>query len=592
VKTLWRKLTQSMSQKLPKARAPFRPALEGLEDRTVPTVTFHGGAVLPHVKIQALFIGVQWKYDPALTAQAQRLSGALGSIVNSSYMDALSNAGYGVGRGSVAPSMIDPSVPLGHYTSGGWFVNDSTLRNTLAGDILGNALQQPDANTLYVCFVEPNVAVERTTGTSTGFVGYHDSFSSRKFSSPVRYVVVTYPGGATRNAGVPFLSALDSMTATASREIADAVTDPDHTGWYNQGPQSTGKDIGDVITNRIMYVNGYAMQRVVNKDDFVMTPAQAASNRAVNFVLQPNGNLVEITPFGSGVVAGGVAVSDQGIDNYGHAMVDIVTTDGNAFELHDIGGPGANVSRTYLAGGGVKSAKAGQGVSYLLFNNGNLYEFDDATGVARYVRGSVTQIDAGTDYQGVNAVDVIATGQLVAAMSARVAGLGGGVTLVPNNAYQYSDDSGAHFIASDVQSISAGRQGFSAYVVPGGVAWWFGLGGGPNGGEGGRLAWGVTRALAGTDPNGAVMYDLLFSNGDLQEERASIGMYTVATKVLDVTKGRLGAVDLVRTPDLVAAMSMNVAGLGGGIVYHPAPQALEHTLSGWRILLDDATTAV
>jgi hypothetical protein len=600
VKTLLRKLTQSMSRKSQKARAPFRPALEGLEDRTVPAVTFHGGAVLSHVKVQALFVGVQWKYDPALTAQAQYLSGALGGIVNSSYMDALTNAGYGVGRGSVAPSMIDPSVPLGHYANGGFFLNDSTIRAALTGDILDDALQRPDANTLYVCFVEPNVAVERASGNSAHFIGYHDSFSTRQLSSLVRYVVVPYPGGTIGhtggNARIPFLSSLDGITTAVSREVADAVTDPDiqlpgyRRGWYD--PKYSGTEVGDIAGVRAMYVNGYAMQRLVNKDDFVMTPAQAAPNRAVNFVLQPNGNLVEVTPFGSGLVSGAVAaVSDQGIDNHGYAMVDIVTADGRAFEIHDTGGPGGNVSRTYLASN-VKSAKAGQGISYVLYTNGNLYEFDDATGVARYLRGSVTQIDAGTDYQGVNAVDVIASGQLVAAMSARVAGLGGGVTFVPNNAYQYSDDTGGHFIASGVQSISAGRQGFSAYVTTGGDAWGFGLGGGPAGGEGGRLASGVTRAVAGTDPNGAVMYDLLFSNGDLQEERAGIAWYTVATKVTDVTKGRLGAVDLVRTPDLVVKMSANVAGLGGGIVYHPAPQALEHTLSGWRFLLEDATTAV
>src|SRR5689334_17386979 len=35
----------------------FVPRLEGLENREVPLVTYHGGAVLPHEKVQALYYG-------------------------------------------------------------------------------------------------------------------------------------------------------------------------------------------------------------------------------------------------------------------------------------------------------------------------------------------------------------------------------------------------------------------------------------------------------------------------------------------------------------------------------------------------------
>jgi hypothetical protein len=581
VKTLLRSLTNALSQKSQKSRPTFRPTLEGLEERTVPTVTFHGGAVLPHVKVQALFLGVQWRNDPALYRQAQSLDGFLHSLVNSSYMDALTSAGYGVGRGSAAPAKFD-RLPSRSFV----------VSTVVTNDIANGTLQFPDNNTLYICFVEPNVSMRWDDGSTSATVGgFHDAFALHisGVATPgrtVRVVTIAYPGGTVGNTEIPFLSTLDSMTATASRDIADAVTDPDGgyktRGWFDD----TGNgEVGDITTNRIAYIKGYAVQRVVNKDDFLMTPAQAGSNRAVNFVLQTNGNLVEVAGGGSTLLSASVAaVSDQGIDNQGRAVVDVVTTDGFAFEIHATGGTGTWV---YL-GSGVKSAKAGQGVSYVLYTSGDLYEFDDATAASRYVRGSVTQIDAGTDPQGVNAVDAIAPAPLVFAMTVRVAGLGGGIIFRPIDAFEYSDDSGAHFIASGVQSISAGRQGMSAYVTTGGDAWWFSLAGG----EGGWLASGVSRALAGTDPNGAVMYDLLFSNSVVQEERAGIGWYTVANAVTDVTKGRLGAVDLVRTPDLVAKMSRTVAGLGGGIVYHPAPQALEHTLSGWRFLLNDATTAV
>jgi hypothetical protein len=42
-----------------------RPSLEGLEDRDLMSVTPHGGAILPHVEVQALYYGSNWNNDPA-----------------------------------------------------------------------------------------------------------------------------------------------------------------------------------------------------------------------------------------------------------------------------------------------------------------------------------------------------------------------------------------------------------------------------------------------------------------------------------------------------------------------------------------------
>src|SRR5205823_8978303 len=147
----------------------------------------------------------------------------------------------------------------------------------------------------------------------------------------------------------------------------------------------------------------YAMQRVINQNDFNMTPAQATSNRSVSFVLQTNGNFVEIVSGTPTALAGTVvSLSDQGIDNQGHAMVDIVVADGRAWEYHD------QVGWVYL-GSGIKQAVAGQGVSYILFNDGTIREYDDATGSLSYVHSGGRQIDAGTDVQGVNTVATVFT---------------------------------------------------------------------------------------------------------------------------------------------------------------------------------------
>jgi hypothetical protein len=503
MRNLLRALLPKKSPKAPRRTA--RPELEGLEERAVPTVTNHGGALLANVKVQGLYIGDQWVSNPTLSGQFSYLENFLRTIVNSTYMDALSNAGYGAGRGSFTGGRISLAS-----LSAGSRLDDNTVQNWLSSYISSHVLQSADANTLYVCFVEPNVWVRQGNSSSANFRGYHTAIWTPQ-AGLIRYAVVTYPGGTVGNAGVPFLSSIDSVTKTASHEIAEAVTDPDAgfstLGWYDDARNG---EIGDINNDRVMYVNGFAMQRIVNKNDFNMTPAQATSSRAVNFALKSNGDLLEFTAGGYSALAGGMAaLSDQGIDNQGRAMVDVVSPDGNAWEYHDAYG------WTYL-GGGIKSAKAGQGVSYLLYSDGSIREYDDATGSTGYLYSGGSKIDAGTDVQGVNAVDVVFTW---------------------GDAWERSDDTSWHFIASGVQSVSAGRLGICDYLTTDGAAHWH-----HELGSDATLAGGVSQVTAGTDANGNYMIDLLYANGDLWEYRAGGAWTYLGGGNGQISKANAGAI--------------------------------------------------
>src|SRR5439155_18924175 len=89
-----------------RAPRPNRPALESLEGRQLMTVTYHGGAVLPHVEVQGLYLGSDWLNNSSYNQQTGALDGFLGNVVNSSYTDTLTNAGYGTGRGTSSPGII------------------------------------------------------------------------------------------------------------------------------------------------------------------------------------------------------------------------------------------------------------------------------------------------------------------------------------------------------------------------------------------------------------------------------------------------------------------------------------------------------
>jgi hypothetical protein len=214
-------------------------------------------------------------------------------------------------------------------------------------------------------------------------------------------------------------------------------------------------------------------------------------------------------------LAGSMAsLSDQGIDNQGHAMVDTVDVWGRAWEYHDQAG------WAYL-GSGISSAKAGQGVSYPLYNDGTIREYDDATGSFAYINYNGVQIDAGTDLQGVNVVDVVFKG---------------------TSAWEHSDDSGWFYIASNVLRISAGRQGVSEYVNYAAEGHWHN-----QTGLDVTVDFNVSQITAGTDQSGNFMIDILYQTGRIAEYRFGSGLVTIANSGQAISKAQHGVLGIVFT---------------------------------------------
>jgi hypothetical protein len=496
-------------------RSPERAThlkVEVLEDRTVPTVTFHGGALLSHVQVQGLYLGDQWSSNPTLRGQVSYLDGFLRNIVNSSYMDALSSAGYEVSRGSAVGGSTSPAS-LAPRSS----LDDDTIRHWVNDCVNNGTLAAPNANTLYVCFVEPDVLVRKGNKDSRiDFLGYHGAFDGRN-GQPIRYAVIAYPGWATDDDSVSLGTAPQGMTVTASHEIAEAATDPDANyrtkGWYDD---TRHEEIGDITNGQVCYVKGYAVQRNASQTDFAMTPSQATADRDVNFVLKSNGDFVEIVRGVSNRLAGGMAfVSEQGIDNQGKATVDVVTRSGQAWEYHD-GGVWVGL------GSGIKYAVAGQGVSYIQYLDGRVSEFNN--GSFRAIGIGATQISAGTDLRGVNCVDI---------------------RFSDATAWEVSDATGGHPIGSGVASVSAGRQGVCAYTT---TTW--------EAHSHSELGyWGSDALLArpshalqvacGTDANGHPVIDVLYTTGAVWEFHDGSIETVVSSGVWSIGKGRVGAVDML-----------------------------------------------
>jgi hypothetical protein len=256
-------------------RRPAQPQFESLEDRQVPTVSFFGGNLLPHVQAQAVFLGNEFSTSPA-NAETATLNAFLKDITGGAYMQALARAGFNVGPGSAVAGAIDHSA-----LAVGSTISDAFIRARLQADVNSGLVQAPNANTLYVVYVEPGVAVNLGAGQGTtqqGILGYHTAFVGRN-GAPIRYAVVVSPGGAAHNSILPEAgSAIDQLTAVTSHELAEAVTDPDidsnvnngRLGWFD--PQRG--EIGDVEENNLnafVRLNGHLVQEVADRNDQLLS---------------------------------------------------------------------------------------------------------------------------------------------------------------------------------------------------------------------------------------------------------------------------------------------------------------------------------
>jgi hypothetical protein len=275
-------MLKKLSEPVPRSgRRPFRrsnsvrPQIEALEDLQVPTVSFFGGNVLPQVQAQALYLGNEFAATPA-NAETATLDAFLKDLTSGPYMQALARAGYNVGPGSAVAGAVDSTA-----LTAGSTISDAFIRARLQADVSSGLLRAPNANTLYVVYVEPDVAVNLGAGQGTtqqGILGYHTAFAGAN-GAPIRYAVVVSPGGAAGNSVLPeATTAIDQLTAVTSHEVAEAVTDPDinsnvnngRLGWFD--PQRG--EIGDIVENNpsaFVRLNGSLVQEVADQNDQLLS---------------------------------------------------------------------------------------------------------------------------------------------------------------------------------------------------------------------------------------------------------------------------------------------------------------------------------
>ncbi len=271
---------------------------------------WNGGPVITCPMIYATFWGSHWTTSASYLSEAGRLTQFLTDLVNSEYMNVLSQYGAGSGQGSGL------FMQASFFTNIASSLSDADIHNILQGAITSGVIPEPPANNtthVIMIFLDESVAVN---DSSLGIVmcepagdnafGYHYFFNTAN-GNLLPYAVIPALDDAclTNSCGGDGGCSLhlsqtqeQRRTQVASHEFAEMVTDPQFpTGWF--GP--TSDENGDICNGESDFIvvgpNTWDVQRQYSKHDDI------ATNGASFCITTAPNPIPKLSPGPSGITA-------------------------------------------------------------------------------------------------------------------------------------------------------------------------------------------------------------------------------------------------------------------------------------------------
>jgi hypothetical protein len=272
----------------PKLRAP---ALRGQQVVSVPksgggtpgvfsnTFTYNGGPVISCPWVYTTFWGPDWLSDPAHLQTAGLLSQFHKDLVNSNFMNVLSQ--YGVGSGTGSGIFVQASFVSNVATS----LTDAAIQGIIQAGINAGVYPEPSANsqTCLIIYLDETIGVNDPTqglvlcepSGDTAF-GYHNYFMTTAGHS-FQYATIPALADACLTESCPgddagcslhlYETQLDRRTQVASHEFAEMTTDPQLNAWYDPN----NGECGDICNGETDYIvvgsNTWAVQPQYSKYD-------------------------------------------------------------------------------------------------------------------------------------------------------------------------------------------------------------------------------------------------------------------------------------------------------------------------------------
>jgi hypothetical protein len=253
-----------------------------------PGFVYNGGPVIASPILYTSFWGALWN-DSAHQTAAQRLNQFAQDLLNSNFMNVLSQYGVGSGNGSgsFGKASFVASVPNQ--------LTDTDIQKIIQTSINTGVLPEPPANnTSHVLIIfldehsevkDPNLGVVMCEPTGDTAFGYHNSFTTAA-GNPFYYGVIPALDDAciqnSCGAGLGCSLQLSQSqeqrrTQVTTHEFAEMVTDPNPpTGWYDQSDPNSG-ECGDICSGESDTITGttnsnvWTVQRIYSKHDDAQT---------------------------------------------------------------------------------------------------------------------------------------------------------------------------------------------------------------------------------------------------------------------------------------------------------------------------------
>lgn len=273
------------------ARKPYRAAPQAGRP-AFPGFVYNGGPVIASPVLSTSFWGALWS-DSAHQAAAQRLNQFVQDLLNSNFMNVLSQYGVGSGKGS---GRFGQASFLGKVPSQ---LADQDIHRVIQSSIQAGVIREPprnNASEVLIIFLDENTEVNDTNlgvvmcepSGDTAF-GYHNTFTTAAGNFFYYGVIPALDDACIRNscpAGSGCTLSLrltqeQRRTQVTSHEFAEMVTDPSPpTGWYDQSDPQSG-ECADICNGESDTISGatssnvWTVQRIYSKYDDVRTNGSA-----------------------------------------------------------------------------------------------------------------------------------------------------------------------------------------------------------------------------------------------------------------------------------------------------------------------------
>lgn len=272
------------------AAGEFAPAAN-----TAPNFKYHGGPVIVCPQIFVSFWGASWN-DAAHTARRQRINQYHIDLLNSNFMNLLSQYGTGLGArnaGAYVRSNVLTNVPAN--------LTDTQIHQLIQDCINAGVLPEPapSANNLLMIYLDENVAVQDNNIGITmcepqgdDAFGYHDFFTTAN-GHPFYYAVIPALTNACLQNSCPNGDNTCSLkltetqeqriTQVASHEFAEMVTDPQLNAWTDNTPGGVGEN-GDICNGQTDTItvgqNTWNVQRIYSRFDDLANTGRCTAHPA------------------------------------------------------------------------------------------------------------------------------------------------------------------------------------------------------------------------------------------------------------------------------------------------------------------------